>query len=68
MVRVSKKVPQTGYVAINSHQVEWQYANRAVSDTGKFFDRVEEVIASAFLPSLFNIEGDLYRKLAELPV
>jgi len=51
--------------------MEWQYVHRTVSDSGKFFDGVEEAIASEFLPSLFGVDDDItrnYRKLAELPV
>ena len=51
--------------------MEWQYVHRTVSDAGSFFDRVEEALASAFLPSIFDIDEDVtrkYRKLAELPV
>jgi len=72
MARASKKFPQTAYVAMkNSLQMEWQYVHRTVSDAGKFFDRVEEAIASEFLPSLFGVDDGItrkYRKLAELQV
>jgi len=30
--------------------MEWQYVDRTVSDAGKFFDGVEEAIATEFLP------------------
>jgi len=57
MARTSKKFPQTAYVAMkNSLQMEWQYVHHTVSDTGKFFDGVEEAIASEFLPSPFGVE------------
>jgi len=50
MARASKKFPQTAYVAMkNSLQMEWQYVHRTVSDAEKFFDGVEEAIASKFL-------------------
>ena len=55
MARASKKFPQTAYVAMkNSLQMEWQYVHRTVSDAGKFFDGVEEAIASEFLPSVLK--------------
>jgi len=63
MARASKKFPQTAYVAMkNSLQMEWQYVHRTVSDAVKFFDVVEEAIASEFLPSLFGVENDIIRK------
>jgi len=68
MARVSKEFPQTANVAMkNSLQIEWQYVHRTVSDAGKFFDGVEEAIASKFLPSPFRVDDDItckYRKLA----
>jgi len=39
----------------NFLQMEWQYVHRTLSDAGKFFDGVEEAIASEFLPSLFSV-------------
>ena len=70
MARASKKLPQTAEVAMKSFlQMEWQYVHRTVSGAGKFFEGVEEAIASEFLPSLFGVEDDITRKyLAELPV
>ena len=72
MARASKKFPQTAYVATkNSLQMEWQYVHRTVSDAGKFFDGVEEALASAFLPSLFGVDEEVtckYRKIVELPI
>mgnify|MGYP000597738229 CR=1 FL=1 len=55
MARASKKFPQIAYVLMkNSFQMEWQYVHRTVSDAGKFFDGVEEAIASEFLPSVLK--------------
>jgi len=62
MARASKKFLQTAYVAMkDSLQMEWQYIHRTVSYAGKFFDEVEEAIASEFLPSLFGVEDDITR-------
>ncbi len=55
----------------NAVQMEVAICHRTVSDAEKFFDGVEEALASEFLLSLFGVEDDISRnpqKLAELPV
>jgi hypothetical protein len=62
--------PQAAYAGLSkSLQCEWQYLQRVLPDYSVEFKPVEEALATAFLPALFQVDDlTLARPLLALPV
>ena len=53
--QVARRFPHTAYCGVTmSLQSEWQYLQRVVPGTGKYFGPVERAIRDVFLPNLFG--------------
>ena len=68
---VAHKHPQSAYAGLQkSLQQEWEFIQRVTSGIGDAFGPVEEEIATAFLPALFEGVGDGVpgRAINRLPV
>jgi hypothetical protein len=70
LARAARHFPQAAYAGLaKSLQSEWQYLQRVLPDCSAAFEPVEEALASAFLPALFQAEEPmLARQLLALPV
>ena len=68
---VARKHPQSAYAGLQkSLQQEWSFVQRVTPGIGNAFGPVEEEIAKAFLPALFEGAGDGApgREITRLPV
>ena len=71
LVGVARKHPQSAYAGLQkSLQQEWAFVQRVTPGIGKAFVPVEEDIAKAFFPALFEGAGDGApgREITRLPV
>ena len=68
LAKVATLYPQTAYAGFTfCLQNEWQYLQRAVADTGPFFEPLEKAIRTHFIPALLGLEdGDIDGKYREL--
>ena len=68
---VARKHPQSAYTGLQkSLQQKWAFVQRVTPGISNAFGPVEEEIAKAFLPALFEGEGDGApgREITRLPV
>jgi len=64
LAQVAPRFPQTAYAGLSkSLQLEWQYLQRVVPDTGATLVPIEAAIANTFLPALLAEPGDTTPRL-----
>jgi hypothetical protein len=72
LAKVARRYPQTAYAGLaKSLQMEWQYLQRVLPDSGTSFALVEEALAHTFLPALLQEEAApdaSFQELLALPV